>query len=380
MDYQIENATPYEKMLCQQANEKQIPINGILELTPLCNMNCNMCYVRLSREEMEQQGRLRSVEEWLFIAEQMQKAGTLFVLFTGGEPLLYPRFRELYLGVRKLGMVITINTNGTLLDESWADFFAQYPPRRINITLYGASEQTYSTLCHYSGGFPKAIEAVRMLKERKVAVKVNGSLVPENREDGVEIIKIAQSMDAAVKVDTYMYPAERERNQPFAQQSRFTPEVAACERVRMLKASKSPEDFRNFAMSMLYTATHTPPAEEVPGKVGCRAGRSSFVINWQGEMRPCIMLTSPSVPVFETGFDVGWKTIVEKTERIMLSSKCSGCTLREVCNACAACAFLESGAFDAVPTYMCKYTIETLNSLAAEMNMLASEQEEQKNE
>ena len=79
----------YEKYLIGRAAEKHVPLNASLELLPLCNMNCDMCYVRLSREEMEAQGRLRRADEWLALAEQMRKAGTLFVLLTGGEPLLY---------------------------------------------------------------------------------------------------------------------------------------------------------------------------------------------------------------------------------------------------------------------------------------------------
>ena len=76
----------------------------------------------------------------------MQKAGTVFLLLTGGEPLLFPDFKTLYRRLRNLGMILTINTNGTLLDEAWADFFATYPPRRINITLYGA-DAVPTTVC-----------------------------------------------------------------------------------------------------------------------------------------------------------------------------------------------------------------------------------------
>lgn len=57
-----------EKMLIQKAYQRQAPINGSLELLPLCNMNCDMCYVRLSNAEMEQKGRLRTKEEWIKLA------------------------------------------------------------------------------------------------------------------------------------------------------------------------------------------------------------------------------------------------------------------------------------------------------------------------
>ena len=45
-----------EKMLLQRAASAQRPINGSLELLPLCNMNCDMCYVRLSHAETEKKG------------------------------------------------------------------------------------------------------------------------------------------------------------------------------------------------------------------------------------------------------------------------------------------------------------------------------------
>ena len=129
----MEDGTTIEQQMFAMATEKKVPLYGVLELLPLCNLNCDMCYVRMSREEMEEVGRLRTMEEWTKTAEDMMRAGTLFVLLTGGEPLLYPHFRELYQKLRELGMIITINTNGTLIDEAWADFFAENKPRRINI-------------------------------------------------------------------------------------------------------------------------------------------------------------------------------------------------------------------------------------------------------
>ena len=136
----IEDATAVERTLIDRAAQNLSPINGSIELTPICNMNCEMCYVRLTPAEVARQGRLRTVGEWLDIATQMRDAGTLFLLLTGGEPLIYPDFRRLYLALRDMGFLLTINTNGTLIDEDWAAFFGAHKPRRINITLYGADE------------------------------------------------------------------------------------------------------------------------------------------------------------------------------------------------------------------------------------------------
>ena len=96
----MEDGTTIEQQMFAMATEKKVPLYGVLELLPLCNLNCDMCYVRMSREEMEEVGRLRTMEEWTKTAEDMMRAGTLFVLLTGGEPLLYPHFRELYQKLR----------------------------------------------------------------------------------------------------------------------------------------------------------------------------------------------------------------------------------------------------------------------------------------
>ena len=362
----LEGATTMERMLLAQAKQSHTPVNGSIELLPLCNMNCDMCYVRLSREEMERQGRLRTAEEWLEIGRQMKDAGVLFLLLTGGEPLLYPDFRELYLGLRRLGMILTINTNGTLVDEEWAAFFGKYKPRRVNITLYGADEKAYADLCHYPGGFARTISGIRLLQKYGVDVKVGGSLARANRGDLDRILEIGEQMDVPVRVDTYMMPAARERELPFAMQSRLKPEEAAQARVRALKREMGAELFGQYAAESVGRAEHPEPAEEKPGQMACMAGQCSFTINWQGEMRPCVILGKPAISVFEAGFQNAWKKLMEETGNIRLSARCSVCHLRHLCRTCAASALLEAGSYEAVPEYMCRYAKETLRLLREE--------------
>ena len=225
MDYMPEVNT-VEKVMLTRAAAVQRPINGSLELLPLCNMNCDMCYIRLSRTEMEQIGRLHTADEWIRLGEEMAQAGVLFLLLTGGEPLMFPDFRRLYLELRQRGMILTVNTNGTLLDEEWAEFFGENKPRRINITLYGADDEAYRKLCHYPGGFEKALNAIRLLRERGVDVKINGSVTKENYKDMAAIYRIGQELDVPVHIDTYMLPGIHESDKSFDEQSRLNPEDA----------------------------------------------------------------------------------------------------------------------------------------------------------
>lgn len=358
----MEDVSTMERMLLEKAKKTRMPINGSLELLPLCNMNCDMCYVRLSREEMEAQGRLRTLQEWVGIGEQMQKAGVLFLILTGGEPLLYPDFKELYLKLQDLGMILTINTNGTLIDEEMAVFFGKNKPRRINITLYGSDEEAYKNLCHYPGGFAKVIRGIRLLREQGVDVKIGGSITKVNREDVERLIAIGEALDVPVRIDTYMMPAVRERNKPYNLQSRLMPEEAAKARVQALRGEMGEELFTQYVEQSLFRVKNIV-CEEAPGHMSCMAGKCSFTINWQGEMRPCVVMSEPAISVFEVGFENAWKYIVAETEKILLSSKCSACNLRPLCRTCAASALLETGAYEGVPDYMCRYARETLRLL-----------------
>ena len=59
----MEGASGVEQALLRAAAASETPLSGSLELTPLCNMNCKMCYVRLSRAEQERLAPLRTAAE-----------------------------------------------------------------------------------------------------------------------------------------------------------------------------------------------------------------------------------------------------------------------------------------------------------------------------
>lgn len=365
----LQNTTTIERQLIAHAGQHQVPINGSIELLPLCNMKCDMCYVRLDNEEVKKLGGLHSADEWISIAKEMKDAGVLFLLLTGGEPFLYPEFRKLYLELLKLGFIITINTNATLIDEDLALFLGTHKPRRINVTLYGSNEEIYQQLCHYPKGFQKAIHGIQLLQEQHIDVKISGSLAKNNINDIENIITVGENLGAPVRIDTYMMPAQRERTLPYPLQSRATPEKAAELRIIALKKEMGEKLFKDFLEESLQKV-HSDHTISHDRKMSCFAGKCSFTINWQGELRPCVILTQPSVSVFETGFYNAWKYIVEETGKIQLHSKCSTCNLRSLCRTCAACALLEGGSYDALPEYMCRYAQKTFEILEAEASYI----------
>lgn len=360
-------ASTVERALIGRAKEKKVPINGSLELLPLCNMNCDMCYVRLDRQAVEQAGGLRTADQWLEIGRQMKEAGVLFLLLTGGEPMLFPDFKRLYQELRGMGFILTINTNGTLIGEEWAAFFGKYPPRRVNITLYGADDEDYKRLCHYPGGFEKAVRGIRLLREKGVEVKLSFSITKANLQSMKRVFAVGEELQVPVHVDPYMMPAVRERSRPFSEQARVLPEEAAAASLEALKL-QFPREIYDQYVEQAIARVEGPAFPRGDGHLSCLAGNCSFTINWQGMMRPCVVMSEPSSPVFEKGFTAAWEEITASAQRLTLPEKCIACRYKPVCKVCVAAAFLETGAYDGIPDYLCRYSEEYYRLLTEEQN------------
>ena len=193
--------------LYAKAAALHIPLNGTFELSPVCNFACRMCYVRKTQKEVQNSPRgILTLDDWRRIAREAREAGMLDLLLTGGEPLLWPDFWTLYEELIDMGFLVSINTNGSLIDEEAIERFRRKPPQKINITLYGASDATYKRLCCADGVFTKVDSAVRGLLDAGLTVKLNCSLTPDNAEDIDWIVDYAKQRNTVLALTTYMFP------------------------------------------------------------------------------------------------------------------------------------------------------------------------------
>lgn len=354
----IEPDNGLEKYLCDKAFEKQTPINGTFELTPICNMNCNMCYIRMSSSEISDRGLL-SANDWIRIGKEAVDNGCVFLLLTGGEPLLYPSFSNLYMQLRDLGLIITINTNGTLIDNSFIKVLKENRPRRLNISLYGSSNETYANLCHNPQGFTQTIKGIRMLLENGIQVKANLTLTPQNIQDLDSMINITEKLGIPLSIANYTFPPIRKENLKIKEYIRLTPQQAA--NVQFYTFYKEYHNFPNFReiiekrLNDINLCQHAVREEILPpGGLLCTAGVSSFWVNWKGEISPCGMLQKPTRSLKEYSFEEAWEAIKTEAKQIFTSKKCFNCRFRKICKACGAASFAENHDFSLPATYHCE--------------------------
>lgn len=346
--------------LHRKAGMTGIPLSGTFELSPICNMDCRMCYVKMTKADMDASGgRLRTVEEWVDLAKKAQEKGMLFLLLTGGEPFLWKDFRMLYTELKKLGLVITINTNGTMIDEETVEWLKKDPPSRLNITLYGASDETYERLCRNPKGYTQTTHAISLLKEAGIGVKLNCSITPYNYQDIPAIIEYAKTNDLIVEGSAYMFPPLRRDASKVGYNDRFTPEKAAEMLAEVMYLQRGKEWFKYHVEALEKGEEAIPHGEEecqleAGETIQCRAGKSSFWMTWDGRMLACGMINKPVAYPFEEGFEKAWKKIRKETSEIRLPVACANCEKKKQCRACAAMVMTETGGFTEKPEYRCK--------------------------
>lgn len=346
-----------QDFLFHRADLSQTPLQGTFELTPRCTMDCTMCYIRMTPQELQKLGHERSAAQWLRLAEQARAAGTLYVLLTGGEPLLHPEFRELYIQLSKMGFILSVNSNATLIDDKFMEWFSKYPPSRINVTLYGASDETYSRLCRYPGGYSRVSEALQMMQNAGINIKLNATISTLNVCDYKKIVDYSIEHRLPLDLVTYLYPPTR-RADGYRETCRLSPREAARVFLEARRAKRGGEIFfkcgEAFFRQLEYEKQNRPLRKNGRA-MSCRGGTSTFWVSWDGRMSGCSMLNQTAPDVFETGFDYAWKNVLEQRADFRFPQKCEGCPNRFFCLSCPAANYAETGSCEELGEYLCEY-------------------------
>ena len=350
-----------EQKLFDLASQKCVPIYGGVELTPYCNLSCKMCYVKETAPGLP----VLDADTWLDFARQAADMGTLVTQITGGEPMVHPEFRKIYSGFKKLGMVVTMNTNGTQIDESMADFLAADMPRRMNVSLYGPNREVYERLCGSGRAFDRTIRGIELMKERGIPVKINLTPTTINFPHLDGILDICRQYELPVEMTAYMFEPLR-RSSTERQGYRLNPEEMAIAIEKWDRYRYNSNEMIARCILAAQGLDHFEESRKIEGytRLRCRAANSSFWLCWNGKMNACANMTEPQANVRELGFDGAWEEVKRYGETIRVSAKCLSCSLKRFCLNCAAIGLHENGTFEQTPQIMCDATEALARNLA----------------
>ena len=168
-----ENMIGYPKQ--QELKKKyncNIPWAILLDPTSACNLHCIGCWAAEYGNKLN-----LTFEEMDSIITQGKDMGCYVYLFTGGEPLVR-KDDIIRLCEKHNDCVFSTFTNGTLIDEKFADEMLRVKNFMPAISLEGMEEATDSR--RGKGTFAKVIKAMDLLRERKLLYGVSSCYTSAN--------------------------------------------------------------------------------------------------------------------------------------------------------------------------------------------------------
>jgi radical SAM protein with 4Fe4S-binding SPASM domain len=343
--------------LWDKLKDKRAALSFDLEITARCNNDCRHCYINLPAGDLKAKARELSLVEILGIARQAVDLGAMWCLISGGEPLLREDFTDIFLGLKRLGLLVSVFTNATLVTDEHLRLFRAYPPRDIEVTVYGVREETYERVSGRPGsfaafkkGFDRLLQSGVKMRLKAMAMRSNIHEMPAIREFCEKHTKDYFRYDPMLHG---RFDGDARRNAMIRAERLTAEEIVGLERADAKRFGAlrsncqefiSPE-FAHISCNHLFH---------------CGAGNGSFSVGYDGTFRLCSSLWAPG-----TTYDLrkgilreAWETAVPRVREMRSKRKefletCRKCSLINLCLWCPAHSHLETGEMDIQVPYFC---------------------------
>jgi len=336
----------FARRIGERVSSERTPLDGSLELTFRCNLRCAHCFVNAPCGDRQVRAQELTTAEIRRITDEVVDRGCLWMLLTGGEPLLRPELPEIYLYMKRRGLLVTLFTNGTAITPRIADLLAAWPPLVVEVSIYGSSPYVYERMTGVPGSFGRCIRGIELLLDRKVRLRLKTIPTTLNYMDmdGMRALAAAYGLDfewdplVNCRLDGSAKPVD----------ARLRPEqILALEQRDSKRATAFRLEFGK--------ASRIEPRADL---ITCGAYLHAFHIDPYGRMVPCMLLREPAYDLRKGSFRQGWDThfpAMRKRTRTKAMA-CDACDLHAVCDQCAGWAQLESGDPESRVPFLCELT------------------------
>ncbi len=334
--------------LHQKQAGQRAPTQVSIEVTRRCPLECQHCYNNLPMGDQDARSREMTTEEHFRMLDELVEMGCFWLLYTGGEIFARKDFLEIYTYAKKKGFLITLFTNGILINEKIADYLAEWPPFAIEITLYGRTRETYEALTMIPGSYDRCLRGINLLRERGLPLKLKTVATSINKHEISAMRQFAEEeLGVEFKFDGQINPRIDCSQSPLA--VRLTPEeVVALD----MHSAKQAGEYRSLAE---YGLESPPNLAQIDTVYSCGGGMNSFAVNPYGEMSICISSQQDVFDVRQEGLARAWAHSLcdvraRKRTRV---TKCIECRIQSLCGMCPANGELENGDRESPVDFLC---------------------------
>lgn len=318
--------------------DKKINITtAAIETTNKCNFRCPHCYVDKADY------KILTYNEIIDLIDELYDLGASSILFTGGEVLTHKHFKEFYLYAYKKGFIITINTNGSLLDDSLIEFLKMTPPISLEISLYGHNQRTYEDFTKTKISFDKFVETLQKIKESSINLLCKSVITNSNKEYYKDMENICKELEIPFKKDYIAFPSLDKSHD-------FNPEqISASEVIEFLRNDK-------IAQREYLKIFSNSDDSERKFVFECRENNDGIFISSEGKINVCPCMQSVSYQ-YKKGNLLECILKLQELKNIEFreDSKCKNCKYISLCRYCPAKFYLTTGDYQTPPSWFCEF-------------------------
>jgi radical SAM protein with 4Fe4S-binding SPASM domain len=334
--------------LHQKQSGKRAPMQVSIEVTRRCPLECQHCYNNLPMGDQDARSREMTTEEHFRMLDELVEMGTFWLIYTGGEIFARKDFLEIYTYAKKKGFLITLFTNGTLINEKIADYLVEWPPFAIEITLYGRTRETYEALTMIPGSYDRCLRGIELLRERGLPLKLKTVATSINKHEVVAMRRfVEEELGVEFMMDGQINPRVDCSQSPLG--VRLTPEeVVALD----MNAPKGVSEYRRLARRDL---DNPPNLSQDDTVYFCGGGLNSFAINAYGEMGICVISQQETFDIRRQGLRPAWEYSLRhvRTSKRTRITKCVECRIQSLCGMCPANGEMENGDRESPVEFLC---------------------------
>jgi len=344
--------------LWKKMRGKRALISFDLEITARCNNNCRHCYINLPAGDKEAKKKEVSLEETKEIGNEAVALGGVWCLITGGEPLLREDFPDIYLSLKKKGLLISVFTNATLVTKEHIKLFKGYPPRDIEVSVYGVERETYEGVTRAPGSFAAFRQGLDLLLGSALNVRLKAMALRSNLHEQPAIARFCRERTKDYfRFDPFLhlrYDGNATRN------AEIKAERLSPEEIVVLEQS-DPERFQALKKGCDKLIDPQFSHTSCNHLFHCGAGNESCSLSYDGLFRLCASLWHPDCvyDLKQGTLTDAWQGLTPQvramqSERREFLETCRRCPLINLCMWCPAHAALETGEMDAPVDYFCQ--------------------------
>ena len=340
----------FSRAIHQRHFGRRVPVEVSIEVTRRCPLQCLHCYNNLPMGDAATRAQELTLEEHCQLLDELVAAGTLWILYTGGEIFGRKDFLDIYTEAKKRGFLITLFTNGTLITPRIADYLVEWRPFAIEITLYGATRETYEALTQVPGSYDRCMRGVRLLAERNLPLKLKTVPTKINKHEVYEMKRMAEEeFHVEFKFDPLINPRVDCSQSPLA--VRLSPEEAVA---LDFYERKRGEDYGKLLERQLGGPIVATPDDN--HRYSCGGGMNGCAIDPSGNMSICVISHRQDYNIRAKGFREGWegRLLEIRNQPRTRPTICDRCQIRAICGMCPANGELENGDPESPVDFLCQ--------------------------